>query len=158
MHDIAAVVSSEMNIQNPYLLTDVEVYHREYVRTTRDDLSEACREAWSQEACGGPAEVEPLPMVENGMTSQEIRLILRQHQMKDKKTAAIIAQLEEGLDGGAQRRRQAKEAKKGLPGGAAMLQQSYSRDRLSKLQMNEFRLNPLDAVLEARVSFVDRVL
>ena len=50
MHDIAAVVSSEMNIQNPYLLTDVEVYHREYARTTRDDLSEACREAWSQEA------------------------------------------------------------------------------------------------------------
>ena len=103
-------------MQNPYLLVDVEVYHREYVKTTRDDLSKACREAWSQEACGGPVEVEPLPMVENGMTSREVRSVLRQHQMKDNKTAAIIAQLEEVLDGGAQRRRQAKEAiGRGLP-------------------------------------------
>ena len=92
------------------------------------------------------------------MNPKEVRSILLEHQKRDKKTAAIILQLGEVLDGGAQRRKMVKEVEQAYPGGGALLQQAHSRDRHSKLQLDEFRLNPGDGVLEARVSFVDSYL
>ena len=47
-----ARVAEQMGIYHPYLMSDVEVYDREYFQTIRDDLHEACRTIWREEALG----------------------------------------------------------------------------------------------------------
>ena len=104
LHDVTALVRAETGIAHPYLLVDTEIYHREHVATIRDALSTACHEAWKQDAVGGPVRSEPLPSVEAGMTQKEVRAVLLEHQKSDRKTAAIMQQIIDVLDGGTQRK------------------------------------------------------
>lgn len=48
-----ARLSERLCISHPYLLSDVEVYNREYAATLRDDMHKVCRQLWRDEVLGG---------------------------------------------------------------------------------------------------------
>ena len=59
--DATRRVARELRLNRPYLLCDVEIMNRERAASVRDELSQAAREVWKEDALGQGDEVLPLP-------------------------------------------------------------------------------------------------
>ena len=86
-YDSVAVVSEAIGIMHPYLLTDVDMYHREQCCDLREQTAKVCRDLWHKEALGsGDEKVLPLPIpksAEARVTEVTMRQRLKEAQAKD---------------------------------------------------------------------------
>ena len=169
--DVTALLTEQLGISHPYLLSDVEPYNREAIRDLRDDAHHICKDMWKEEAIGKAdcQDVVPLPTVKHGGKEVElgtVRQELRSMQRRDTYCRAVVAQLGFLLDPASARRKNNRADIKEEPVEGADAGDSYAvpvtgaasagtggraSRGFSRTELADLRLNPSDGVLEYRL-------
>ena len=131
-----------LGLEHPYNLSDVESAAHDKIATARDKIHEQIKQQWLDSASLQTNEPLDLPLPDGAVTKAEVLEALKRAQMLRDPERGLVEALRDNQDPYRRRQRQV-ELDKGVHA-----QVAGQRAKTDAVNLDQFRLNPLNDVLE----------